>query len=183
MYVCMLDQHGELLLHRNMPASPETFLKAIAPYRDDLVVAVECIFTWYWLADLCTREGIAFVLGHALYMKAVHGGKAKNDRIDAGKIARLLKGGNFPLAYAYPKGMRETRDLLRRRTYLVRLDWPPARLGIWRAGSVSDRRNGANARRKRDRNTRPCFEAASTPSWILTGPLHGARAIGFEGPA
>jgi transposase len=53
-------------------------------------------------------------------MKAIHGGKAKNDRIDAGKIARLLRGGTFPLAYAYPKGMRETRDLLRRRTYLVR---------------------------------------------------------------
>jgi transposase len=53
-------------------------------------------------------------------MKAIHGGKAKNDRIDAGKIARLLRGGNFPIAYAYPKGMRETRDLLRRRTYLVR---------------------------------------------------------------
>jgi transposase len=53
-------------------------------------------------------------------MKAIHGGKAKSDRIDAGKIARLLKGGNFPLAYVYPQGMRETRDLLRRRTYLVR---------------------------------------------------------------
>src|ERR1700752_2944140 len=78
------------------------------------------MFTSYWLADRCSQEGIAFVLGHALYMKAIHGGKAKNDRIDAGKLARLLKGGNFPTAYAYPKGMRETRDLLRRRTYLVR---------------------------------------------------------------
>ena len=53
-------------------------------------------------------------------MKAIHGGKAKNDKIDAGKIARLLRGGNFPIAYVYPKGMRETRDLLRRRTFLVR---------------------------------------------------------------
>src|SRR5262249_41243211 len=43
-----------------------------------------------------------------------------NDRIDANKIARLLRGGNFPLAYVYPKGMRETRDLLRRRNYFVR---------------------------------------------------------------
>jgi hypothetical protein len=41
------------------------------------------MFTWYWLADLCAKEGIAFVLGHALYMKAIHGGKAKNDKIDA----------------------------------------------------------------------------------------------------
>src|SRR5262249_15315331 len=87
---------------------------------DGLVVGAECMFAWYWLADLCVEQDIAFVLGHALYMKAIHGGKAKNDRIDAGKIARLLRGGTFPLAYAYPKGMRETRDLLRRRTYLVR---------------------------------------------------------------
>jgi hypothetical protein len=29
-------------------------------------VAVECMFTWYWLADLCAHEGIPFVLGHAL---------------------------------------------------------------------------------------------------------------------
>jgi len=36
-------------------------------------------------------------------MKLIHGAKAKNDRIDAHKIARLLKGGNFPLAYAYPR--------------------------------------------------------------------------------
>src|SRR5262249_881683 len=34
-------------------------------------------------------------------------------------IAHLLRGGNLPLAYAYPKGLRETRDLLRRRMYLV----------------------------------------------------------------
>jgi transposase len=78
------------------------------------------MFAWYWLSDLCREQGLAFVLGHALYMKLIYGAKAKNDKIDAGKIARLLRGGNFPLAYVYPKGMRETRDLLRRRTYLVR---------------------------------------------------------------
>src|SRR5262249_39468907 len=47
-------------------------------------------------------------------------GKAKNDQIDAEKIARLLRGGNLPVAYAYPRAMRATRDLLRRRTFLVR---------------------------------------------------------------
>src|SRR3989442_10351560 len=73
-------------MHRNMPAGPDSFLKAIAPYREDLIVCVECIFPWYWLADLCAREGMPFVLGHALYMKAIHGGKAKNDKIDSQKI-------------------------------------------------------------------------------------------------
>jgi transposase len=92
MYVCILSHDGEIVLHRNMKAAPEAFLKAIAPYRDGLVVAVECIFTWYWLADLCAQQGIPFVLGHALYMKAIHGGKAKNDKIDSQKIAALLRG-------------------------------------------------------------------------------------------
>ena len=92
MYVCILDRDGQVLAHKNLPSNPEAFLEVIAPYRDDLVVAVECIFTWYWLADLCAAEGIAFVLGHALYMKAIHGGKAKNDKIDAHKIAILLRG-------------------------------------------------------------------------------------------
>ena len=98
MYACILDQDGDTRLHRNMPASPETFLKAIAPYRDDVVVAVECLCTWSWLTDLCAREGIPCVLGHALSMKAMHGGKAKNDRIDSQKIAVLLRGGMLPQA-------------------------------------------------------------------------------------
>jgi transposase len=95
-------------------------LKAIAPYREDLVVAVECIFTWYWLADLCAQEQIPFVRGHALYMKAIHGGKAKNDKIDSQKMAVLLRGGMLPQAYVYPAEMRATRDLFRRRMHLTR---------------------------------------------------------------
>jgi len=120
MYLCILDREGKTVLHKNLRSRSEPFLAAIAPYRDDLVVAVECIFTWYWLADLCRREGIPFVLGHALYMKAIHGGKAKNDKVDAFKIAILLRGGTLPQAYVYPPEMRATRDLLRRRQHLVR---------------------------------------------------------------
>ena len=119
-YVCVVSQEGDILLHRNMKAAPEPFLKAVAPYRDGLVVAVECLFTWYWLADLCAEEDIPFVLGHALSMKAIHGGKAKNDKIDSQKIAALLRGGMLPQAYVYPAEMRATRDLLRRRTPLMR---------------------------------------------------------------
>ena len=120
MYLCILNQEGNLMLQRNIRTGPEVFLKTIAQYREDIVVAVECIFTWYWIADLCQREHIPFVLGHALYMKAIHGGKAKNDKIDAHKIAVLLRGGMIPMAYVYPQQMRSTRDLLRRRMHLTR---------------------------------------------------------------
>jgi transposase len=115
MYVCILNQSGEMLVHRHWKTTPETFLNVMAPYREGLVVAVEGMFTWYWLADLCTHEGLPFVLGHALYMKAIHGGKAKNDTIDSHKIAVLLRGGMLPQAYVSPAQRRATRDLLRRR--------------------------------------------------------------------
>ncbi len=120
MYVCILNQDGDIVVHRNIKTKPDALLQIMVPYREDIVVAVECIFTWYWLADLCAQEGIPFVLGHALYMKAIHGGKAKNDKIDAHKIAVLLRGGMLPQAYVYPAEMRATRDLLRRRMSLMR---------------------------------------------------------------
>src|SRR6516165_1224603 len=120
LHLCILDKDGAVVFDQNLAARPEALLKAIAPFRDDLVRGAECMYAWYWVADLCSREQVPFALGHALYMRLIYGAKAKNDQIDAGKIARLLRGGNFPLAYVYPQGLRETRDLLRRRTDLVR---------------------------------------------------------------
>src|SRR5215471_12518981 len=120
LHLCVLDSKGSVVKDANIAATPDAFLTAIAPYRHDLVVGCECMFAWYWLADRCQDEKVHLVVGHAYYMRLIHGAKAKNDRIDAHKIARLLRGGNFPLSYTYPKGMRETRDLLRRRTWLVR---------------------------------------------------------------
>lgn len=120
LYLCILDSEGKCLMHKNIQAKPDAFLRAIKPFRNDLIVGVECMYSWYWLANLCLAQGIAFILGHALYMKAIHGGKAKSDKIDSEKIARLMRGGTFPLAYTYPPELRPIRDLLRRRRLLVR---------------------------------------------------------------
>ena len=107
-------------VHKEIPDSPDKLKSILEPYLGNIVVGVECMHCWYWVSDFCEDLGVDFILGHALYMKAIHGGKAKNDRIDSFKIATLMRGGNFPLAYVYPKEMRATRDLLRRRTKLVR---------------------------------------------------------------
>ena len=120
MFICILDAAGQIRVHQNIKTDQETFLNIISPFREDLVVAAECMFTWYWIADLCAEKNIPFVLGHALYMKAIHGGKAKNDKIDSHKIATLLRGGMLPQAYVYPARMRATRDLLRRRNHFMR---------------------------------------------------------------
>jgi transposase len=120
MYVCIISQSGEKVFHRRLRNSGKYFVNIIGKFGKDVAVGVESTFNWYWLADLCQQAGIKFVLGHAVYMRAIHGAKAKNDRIDSEKIARLLRGGMFPEAYVYPAKMRATRDLMRRRLTFVR---------------------------------------------------------------
>ncbi len=54
MYVCIVDGADQVLVHRNIASTPTAFLEIVEPYRDGLIVAVECMFTWYWLADNAT---------------------------------------------------------------------------------------------------------------------------------
>jgi transposase len=120
MYVCILDQAGDTLLHRNMTATPEALRTTIAPSREQIVVAAACLCPWSWLADCCAEHGIPCVLGHALSMQAIHGGKATNAQIDAHTLAVLLRGGLLPQASVSPAEMRATRALRRRRMHLAR---------------------------------------------------------------
>ena len=122
MYVCVIDPKGNIVLHQNIKNNDfKFFLKKIQPFRHDLTVTCECLFCWYWLADACARENIPFVLAHALYVRAIHGGKNKNDRIDSEKLARLLAGNLIPCSYVYPADKRPVRALLRQRlTYVWR---------------------------------------------------------------
>jgi len=120
MYVCLMDRQGKKLLHTNIRNNDFAyFLKLVAPYRHDLTVCCECMFGWYWLADACQSAGLTFVLAHALYLKAIHGGKNKNDRIDSEKIAHLLRTNLIPPAYVYPAALRPLRALWRQRILYV----------------------------------------------------------------
>jgi hypothetical protein len=87
-------------LGAKLPPDRDRLRAALEPFRDGLVIGCECLFAWYWLADWCAAEGIPFVLGHALYLLAVHGGKTKTDTVDARKLARLLRGGRPATYYA-----------------------------------------------------------------------------------
>ena len=121
MYICVMNREGEILLHRNIRNNDFLyFLKVVESYRHDLTVACECTFNWYWLCDDCYDASIHFALGHALYMKAIHGTKTKNDKIDSKKIAHLLRSNLLPKAYCCSAEKRPARELLRRRIYMMR---------------------------------------------------------------
>jgi transposase len=119
-YVCISDAAGKILVHKQIKAEPISLMAVIKPHLNDLVICCECMFTWYWVADFCAEHNLKFVLANAQYLKLITGGKTKNDKIDSYKITKLLFSGMLPRAYAYPRKMRATRDLLRRRRVFVR---------------------------------------------------------------
>jgi hypothetical protein len=82
LFLCILERDGHERYPRNLTAAPAPFLKAVGPFRQGLVVGCECMHGWYWLADTCREQGIAF--DHASLMKAVHGSKTRGDRHHAG---------------------------------------------------------------------------------------------------
>ena len=126
MYVCVMDRQGKKLVHTNVKNNDFLyFLKLVEPYRHDLSVCCECMFGWYWLADACQGAGLTFVLAHALYVRAIHGGKNKNDRVDSEKLTHLLRSNLIPPAYVYPADKRPLRALLRQRIFYV---WSRAQL-------------------------------------------------------
>jgi hypothetical protein len=99
MYRCLLHQEGAMRVHRPLPAGPAPCLKAVAPYRQELVVCVACLVTWSWLADRWAREEMPLVRGPALSLQALHGGTAQNAKSEAHKMAVRLRGGLWPQAY------------------------------------------------------------------------------------
>jgi transposase len=126
MYICVMDPAGNILVHKNIKGNEFAFfLKLVAPYRHDLTVVCECCFNWYWLADACEDAGITFALGHALYLKHIHGSKNKNDKLDSEKLAHLLRTNLIPPSYIYPRKNRPMRALLRQRMNYV---WERAEL-------------------------------------------------------
>jgi hypothetical protein len=139
MHVCVLDAAGTVVLDRNLPCHFETLLQAIAPFRKGIVIGVECMFGWYWLADRCAEHQIPFVVGHALYMKPIHGGKAKNDRIDTPEQGR---------------GQRRTL------VGLAHGGGPPPEDSFRSAPIITDRRRLDN----RWRNPCPCRATLGAPS-------------------
>ena len=117
--LCVMDKTGSILLRRNVLNNFNHIKQLIEPFLPSVAIGCESTYSYYWLADGCREADINFYLGHAIYMKAIAANKNKNDKIDARTIADLLRTSYFPEAYPYPKQMRATRDLLRRRKRLV----------------------------------------------------------------
>ena len=120
-WLAILDEGLKVVQEAKVGNDLEAILQVLDPYRGDLEgVAVESTFNWYWLVDGLEEAGYQMHLVNTWAVKQWEGLKYSDDRHDARWLAHLLALGILPEGYIYPKHERPTRDLLRRRAFLVR---------------------------------------------------------------
>lgn len=73
-----------------------------------------------WIYDHLRPYAQDLKVGNPLMMKAIAAAKKKNDRLDARKVAALLRCDLLPECYIAPRWMRELRRILRYRNLVVR---------------------------------------------------------------
>lgn len=117
----ILDEHDRIVYERRLPNELPFILAQLAPHKKGMeAIAVESTFNWYWLVDGLMEAGYSVKLVNTAAVKTYDGLKYTGDEHDARHLAHLLRLGLLPTGYIYPKKERAVRDLLRKRSQLVR---------------------------------------------------------------
>lgn len=117
----ILDEEDKIVYERRHPNELPAILAQLAPYHEQIqAVAVESTFNWYWLVDGLMDAGYAVKLVNTAAVKVYEGLKYTGDEHDARHLAHLLRLGVLPTGHIHPKQDRAIRDLLRKRSQLVR---------------------------------------------------------------
>jgi len=119
--VVVQDEEDRVVAKRRLPNDLKTVLAFLEPYRKDLVgVVVESTYNWYWLVDGLMAAGYRVHLANTVAIQQYNGLKYRDDGSDAQWLAKLLRLGELPEGHIYPRTERAIRDLLRKRSQLVR---------------------------------------------------------------
>ncbi len=119
--VVVQDEEDKVVGRRRLANDLKTVSAWLEPYRDDLAgVVVESTYNWYWLVDGLMEQGYPVHLANTVAIQQYDGLKYRDDASDARWLAKLLRLGELPEGYIYPRTERAIRDLLRKRSQLVR---------------------------------------------------------------
>src|SRR5208337_818917 len=120
-YLGIVDEDGKRVFKKKLSNDREVILSTLAPYKDNIAgIVVESTYNWYWLVDILTEEGYKVHLANTTKIQKYSGIKYADDQHDAFWLAEMLRLGILPEGYIYPKEDRPIRDLLRKRSHLVR---------------------------------------------------------------
>jgi transposase len=120
-YLGILDENDKRVCKKKLPNELSEVLSVLRPYKKKMAgIVVESTFNWYWLVDGLMDNGYKVHLANPSAIKQYEGLKHSDDKREAFHLAHLLKMGILPEGYIYPKEGRPVRDLLRKRSQLVR---------------------------------------------------------------
>jgi transposase len=119
--IVLLDETDKVVYQKRLPNDLELILQQLSVFNQDItVIAIESTFNWYWLVDGLQAAGYEVKLVNTTAVQTYSGLKYTDDKHDARWLAHLLRLGILPTGYIYPKEERAIRDLLRKRSQLVR---------------------------------------------------------------
>jgi transposase len=116
-----MTETGERLETVRISNDPEYLRQVMARAGEAPEVVLEAAYGWYWAADTLAELGAHVHLAHPLGVKMFSYRRVKNDELDAGDLADLLRMGRLPEAWIAPPATRELRGWVRHRAKLVAL--------------------------------------------------------------
>lgn len=120
-FVVISDENDKVLYSRRHPNNLAEIGAVLSPYQTHLFgVVVESTFNWYWLVDGLMEQGYKVHLANTAAIQQYEGLKYTDDHSDARWLAHLLRLEVLPQGYIYPRADRPVRDLLRKRSQMVR---------------------------------------------------------------
>ena len=120
-FTVVIDEQDHVVYQKRLPNVLTDILRELSPFQSQIEgIAVESTFNWYWLVDGLMETGYKVHLVNTTAVQQYAGLKFTDDADDARWLAHLLRLGILPEGYIYPKEARAVRDLLRKRSQLVR---------------------------------------------------------------
>ena len=118
----LIDKNDSRLIEEKLPNDLSVTLDVLKPFKKRIRdIAIESTFNWYWLVDGLMQHGYPVSLVNTTAVKQYEGLKYSDDRHDAFWLAHLSRLGILPTGFIYPKDWRSVRDLLRRRSQIVKM--------------------------------------------------------------
>jgi len=118
-YITVMDENGQVIDEESLQSKAEPILNYLKSFNKPEVV-FEATRNWYWLYETLQRNEFEVTMAHPKKTKAIGEAKIKTDRIDSHMLAHLKRADLLPEAYLAPLEIRELRELLRHRIFLVR---------------------------------------------------------------
>ena len=114
----VIDEEGHVVKRERFSNDPDS-LKSFMKDIDEAKVVMESGYCWQPIYDRLEEAGYDVRLAHPLKVKAIAEAKIKTDEIDSETLAHLLRADLLPESYVPPKEIRDLRELVKRRAFLV----------------------------------------------------------------